>query len=98
MDENTQPNSDTSTSNTIFAQFKQIEQSLDAVKLDVAKNEAGVVAAGVRVRKGIRTTAKLCRSLVKLTLQRDAELRAARPAKPKREKKAKAEAAAPKAA
>lgn len=70
--------------NPVFDLFKKIELKLDETKIDVAKNAKGTVAAGVRVRKGLRDAAKLCRELVKLTIGRDQSLRAARP---KREKK-----------
>ena len=76
-----------STMNPVFDAFKQIELQLEATKIDVAKNATGTVAAGVRVRKGLRETSKLCRELVKLTIGRDKELRDSRP---KREKKVKA--------
>lgn len=72
--------------NPIFDAFKKIELELESVKGDVAKNAKGTVAAGVRVRKGLRDTAKLCRELVKLTIGRDKELRAARPKREKKEK------------
>lgn len=78
--------------NPVFDAFKQIELQLESTKIDVAKNANGTVAAGVRVRKGLRETAKLCRELVKLTIGRDKELRDSRP---KREKKAKEKATKP---
>lgn len=73
--------------NPVFDSFKQIERALDDIKIDIAKNANGTVAAGVRVRKGLRDTVKLCRNLVKLTIGRDKELRKARP---NREKNVKA--------
>jgi len=75
--------------NPVFEAFKKIELQLEATKGDVAKNAGGTVAAGVRVRKGLRETAKLCRQLVKLTIGRDKELRDARPKREKKEKKEK---------
>jgi hypothetical protein len=79
---------ETTSTNPVFDAFKKIELQLESTKVDVAKNANGTVAAGVRVRKGLRETAKLCRTLVKLTIGRDKELREA---KPKRAKKEKAE-------
>ena len=74
--------------NPVFDLFTQIELQLNKAKLSVAKNANGTVAAGVRVRKSMRETAKLCRALVKLTIARDKEIRESRP---KRVRKPKAQ-------
>ena len=67
--------------------FKALVEELD---FDVQKNCRGVAAAGVRVRKGLRTLKTKAAELVKQTVQSDKEKKAARPKKEKKEKKAKA--------
>ena len=57
--------------NVVLSKWAEIKQLCEVVEMDVAKNARGVVAAGVRLRKGLRTIQKLSREFVKLTVERD---------------------------
>lgn len=56
----------------ISSKWAEIKAVVDALELDVAKNDArGNAAAGVRVRKGLRHLQTLSKELVKVTLATD---------------------------
>ena len=57
--------------NVVLSKWAEIKQLCEVLEMDVAKNARGVVAAGVRLRKGLRTIQKLSREFVKLTVERD---------------------------
>ncbi|MCX6822078.1 MAG: hypothetical protein NTW30_04860 [Candidatus Aenigmarchaeota archaeon] len=59
--------------NVVLSKWAEIKQLCEALEMDVAKNARGVVAAGVRLRKGLRAIQKLSREFVKLTVERDKE-------------------------
>ena len=54
--------------NIILAKWQEIKQLMESLEFDVAKNARGVAAAGVRVRKGLRTVKTQAADLIKLTI------------------------------
>lgn len=55
----------------ITARWNELKALVEALEADVAKNAKGVVAAGVRARKGLRQLQTNAKELVKLTLDTD---------------------------
>ncbi len=55
--------------NVVLAKWQEIKQLMESLEFDVAKNARGVNAAGVRVRKGLRTIKSQASELVKLTIE-----------------------------
>lgn len=49
--------------------WNELKSIVESLEVDVAKNARGVVAAGVRARKGLRTLQKKAKDLVKLTIE-----------------------------
>lgn len=57
--------------NTVLAQWEELKALVGVLELDVAKNARGIVAAGVRARKGLREIKKRADRLVKTTVELD---------------------------
>lgn len=55
----------------VLSKWEQIKAVISDLELDVLKNDKGNNAAGVRVRKGLRTLKSLSSDLVKLTTEID---------------------------
>ena len=63
--------------NQVTTQWEEIKALVADVELDVHKNAKGNNAAGVRVRKGLRTLKSKASALVKLTVDLDKARKAA---------------------
>lgn len=72
--------------NKVLSDWEELKSLVQSLELDVHKNAKGTAAAGVRVRKGLRSLKKLASGLVKLTIETDKQHKAE---KPKKEKKVK---------
>jgi hypothetical protein len=57
--------------NEVLSRWNEIKSLLESLEHDIAKNAKGTVAAGVRVRKGLRELQAKSKELVKLTIQLD---------------------------
>jgi hypothetical protein len=68
---------------TVLTEWESLKTMIAALELDVHKNSNGTAAAGLRVRKGLRSLKKLASGIVKLSLESD---KARRASKPKKEK------------
>jgi len=73
------------TENPVIAKWNELKSVMETLELDIVKNAKGVAAAGVRVRKGLRSLKTIASTLVKTTVDLDKAKRATRPP---REKKA----------
>ena len=60
-----------SEANEILAKWEEIKELVGSLELDAVKNAKGTAAAGVRLRKGLRTLKTLATELVKVTVERD---------------------------
>lgn len=59
--------------NNVVSKWSEFKVLVESLELDVQKNARGVVAAGVRVRKGLRELKSRASELVKLTVELDKE-------------------------
>ena len=57
--------------NDITSKWQEIKTLIESIDLDVHKNAAGNVSAGVRARKGLRLLKNQAAELVKLTVESD---------------------------
>lgn len=57
--------------NTILSKWNELKSLLEVLEHDVNKNVRGVAAAGIRVRKGLRSVQASTKELIKLTLEAD---------------------------
>ena len=57
--------------NTILSKWNELKSLLEVLEHDVNKNVRGVTAAGIRVRKGLRSVQASTKELIKLTLEAD---------------------------
>lgn len=81
------------TDNEVLKKWEELKSAVEELDFDVQKNCRGVAAAGVRVRKGLRSLKTKAGELVKLTVSIDKAAKAAKPKKEKKEKKTKADKA-----
>lgn len=81
------------TDSEVLKKWEELKSSVEELDFDVQKNCRGVAAAGVRVRKGLRSLKTKAGELVKLTVSIDKAAKAAKPKKEKKEKKTKADKA-----
>jgi len=51
----------------VLGKWAEIKAAIEALEPDIAKSSRGVVAAGVRARKGLRVLKNLSSDLVKMT-------------------------------
>lgn len=58
-------------SNDITSKWQEIKTLIESIDLDVHKNAAGNVSAGVRARKGLRLLKNQAAELVKMTVESD---------------------------
>jgi hypothetical protein len=58
-------------SNNITDKWQEIKTLIESIDLDVHKNAAGNVSAGVRARKGLRLLKNQAAELVKTTVEND---------------------------
>ena len=58
-------------SNDITGKWQEIKTLIESIDLDVHKNAAGNVSAGVRARKGLRLLKNQAAKLVKATVEAD---------------------------
>jgi len=58
-------------SNEVLDKWNDLKSLVEALEHDVSKNARGVVAAGVRARKGLRLLQNKSKELVKLTIELD---------------------------
>lgn len=58
-------------SNDITNKWQEIKTLVESIDLDVHKNAAGNVSAGVRARKGLRLLKNQAAELVKMTVEND---------------------------
>lgn len=70
----------------LLSKWGELKTLVDALEHDVQKNASGTAAAGVRIRKGLRTLKGLAAELVKLSVAFDHGTRLSR--KEKRASKA----------
>jgi hypothetical protein len=59
------------TDNPVLAKWQEIKTIVESLELDAVKNSRGTAAAGVRLRKGLRTMKAKAGELVKLTVELD---------------------------
>lgn len=71
--------------NKVLNAWEELKALLESAELDAQKNAHGTTAAGIRLRKSLRSAIKLTRSLVKTSIKSDKENRSLR--KTKREAK-----------
>jgi len=64
-------NNKMSDGNTILSKWNELKSLLEVLEHDVNKNVRGVAAAGIRVRKGLRSVQASTKELIKLTLEAD---------------------------
>lgn len=57
--------------NTVLKKWEELKTLVESLEMDVAKNARGVAAAGVRLRKGLRTIQRQAKDFVKFTVERD---------------------------
>ncbi len=60
----------------VFSKYGELKALVESLEYDAAKNASGTLAAGVRLRKGLRAAKTLAGVLVKLTVDRDKAARA----------------------
>ena len=60
----------------MLTKWTELRAAVEALDFDVQKNARGVVAAGVRVRKGLRDLKAKASDLVKTTTTRDKAVKA----------------------
>ena len=61
--------SESGTTGAILTKWNEIKEIMQEIELDVVKNDRGVIAAGLRVRKGLRVIKARTAALVKLTIE-----------------------------
>jgi len=76
------------TENPVIAKWNELKSVMETLELDIVKNAKGVAAAGVRVRKGLRSLKTIASTLVKTTVDLDKAKRATRPPREKKAPKA----------
>ena len=59
--------------NKVLNSWEELKELVKTVELDIAKNSRGVVAAGVRARRGLRAVRDKATELIKLTISGDKE-------------------------
>ena len=69
--------------NTLHLQWLDLRALFDQLEADVVKNQKGVVAAGVRVRRGLRAMRKQVIAMIRETSRLDNLKKAERVAKKK---------------
>ncbi len=74
--------------NVVLTKWYDIKAQIEALEVDIHKNAMGVIAAGVRVRKGLRGVRKSIVELTKTTIDTDKSNKAAKPPREKDEKAA----------
>jgi len=57
--------------NAVLSKWAELKSLIELLEFDVNKNSKGVSAAGIRVRKGLRSLQVVAKELVKLTLEAD---------------------------
>jgi len=63
--------------NDVLSKWNELKELVESLELDVTKNAKGVVAAGVRARKGLRSLQGKSKELVKLTIELEKAAKAA---------------------
>ena len=58
-----------SDSNSVLDKWTELKTLVESLEVDVRKNAAGNVSAGIRSRKGLRLLKAVCHSLVRLSLE-----------------------------
>lgn len=71
------------TDNSLHAQWTAVKSLVEELEFDLVKNQKGVVAAGVRLRRGLRALRKQVTFLIKETTAQDNAKKAERVAKKK---------------
>ena len=61
--------------NVILTKWQDLKQLIESLEFDITKNARGVAAAGVRVRKGLRSAKTAIGELVKLTIDTEKSLK-----------------------
>lgn len=65
----------------LHTQWASVKTIVEGLELDLVKNQKGVVAAGIRLRRALRAVRKQVSSMIKATVEQDKVRKAARVAK-----------------